>query len=46
MVAGSKTPANFQALHKKYEDIVKTLIQQEPGDWESFIIEIKILLEF
>ena len=45
MVAGSKNPASShvvqrgKALHKKYEEIVKALIQLEPDDWESFINE-------
>ena len=42
LVAGSKTTAYSQAAQRnkspyKYETIVKTLIQLELGDWESFI---------
>ena len=45
IVIGSKTPAYYhvaqrgKAPHKKYEEIMKTLIQLETGDWESFINE-------
>ena len=51
LIVGSKTTIYSQAVqrnkssHKKYETIVKTLIQLEPGDWESFINKIKASLD-
>ena len=47
LVVASKTTTYSQVVqcnkspYKKYETIVKTLIQLEPGDWESFINKIK-----
>ena len=46
LVVGSKTTTYSQAVQPnkspyKYEMIVKTLIQLELGDWESFINKIK-----
>ena len=51
LVVGSKTTTyslavqRNKSLHSKYETIVKTLIQLEPGDWESFINKIKASLD-
>ena len=48
---GSKTTTYSQAVQpnkspcNKYETIVKTLIQLEPGEWESFINRIKASLD-
>ena len=45
LVVGFKTTTYSQAAQRnklqynKYETIVKTLIQLEPGDWESFVAE-------
>ena len=47
LVVGSKTSIYSQVVQhnkspsNKYETIVKTLIQLEPDDWESFINKIK-----
>ena len=51
LVVGSKTTTYSLAVqpnkspYNKYETIVKTLIQLEPGEWESFINKIKALLD-
>ena len=50
LVVGSKTTTYSQAVQRnksqyKYEMIVKTLVQLEPGDWENFINEIKASLD-
>ena len=51
LVVGSKTTTYSQTVrhnkspYKNYETIVKTLIQLEPGDWKSFINEIKASLD-
>ena len=51
MIAGSKTPTYSKGVqkgkvpHKKYEEIMKTLIYLEPDGWESFINEINASLE-
>ena len=51
LVGGSKTTTYSQAVqcnkspYNKYEMIVKTLVQLEPGDWESFICKFKALLD-
>ena len=51
LVVGSKTTTYFQAVqpnkfpYNKYETIVKTLIQLEPGKLESFINKMKASLD-
>ena len=50
LVVGSKTTAYSPAVQPskspyKYETIVKTLIQLEPGEWESFTNKIKASLD-
>ena len=51
LVLGSQTTTYSQAVqpnkspYNKYETIVKTLIQLEPGEWESFINKIKACLD-
>ena len=48
-IVGSKTMTYSQAVlrnkYNKFKMIVKTLIQLEPGNWESFINKIKALLD-
>ena len=50
MIEGSKTTTHSQAVQHnktqyKYERIVKKLIQQELGDWEGYINEIRASLD-
>ena len=51
LVVGFKTTTYSQAVqrnkspYKKYETIVKTLIQLELGNWESFIYKMKASLD-
>ena len=51
LIVGSKITTYSQAvqrnksLYNKYETIVKTLIQPEPGEWESLINKIKVSLD-
>ena len=51
LIVGSKTTIYSQAVqhnkspYNKYEMIVKTLIQLELGDWESFINHFKVSLD-
>ena len=51
LVVGSKTTTYSQLVqpnkspYNKYETIVKTLIQLEPGEWDSFINKIKASLD-
>ena len=51
LVVGSKNTTYSQTVqpnkspYNKYETVVKTLIQLEPGEWESFINKIKASLD-
>ena len=51
MVKGSKTATNSLAVQRNktqynnYVRMVKTIIQLEPGDWESYINEIRASLD-